>query len=185
MYSLATKILHALPPETAHDVAIKMLRLLPAKSVISALDLTGFSQNLAGLHFPHPLGLAAGFDKHAEVFDKIGQLVFAFEEAGSITPRPQPGNPKPRLFRLTEQQAIINRYGFNSKGLGYANNGLRKYPRTSVVGINLGKNKETVNYIDDFLKGAEALIDHADYFTINVSSPNTPGLRDLQTADAL
>jgi dihydroorotate dehydrogenase len=185
MYSFATKILHQLPPETAHDVAIKTLRYLPVKNVTRNLDLTGLAQNLLGLQFPHPIGLAAGFDKHAEVYDKLGKLGFSFIELGTITPRPQPGNPKPRLFRLTEQQAIINRYGFNSKGLGHAINHLRKYKRTCITGINLGKNKDTVKYIDDFLKGAETLLDHADYFTINVSSPNTPGLRDLQTAEAL
>jgi len=185
MYSFVTQCLHSLPPETAHDISIKMLRYLPVSNVIANLDLNEFSQDLLGMHFTHPIGLAAGFDKHAEVFDKLGRLGFSFVEIGSITPRPQPGNPKPRLFRLTEQQAIINRYGFNSKGLGYAKNQLKKYQRACITGVNLGKNKETINYIDDFLKGAETLIDHADYFTINVSSPNTPGLRDLQTAETL
>ncbi len=185
MYSLATKILHKLPPETAHHLAVKMLRFLPVKNKLADLDLTGLSQELMGLTFPHPLGLAAGFDKDADVFDKLGQLGFSFVEIGSVTPLPQPGNPKPRLFRLTEHEAIINRYGFNSKGLNYAHQQLKKQAHTCVTGVNLGKNKDTINYIDDFLTGAETLIDQADYFTLNISSPNTPGLRDLQTAEAL
>lgn len=185
MYSFATNILHKLPPETAHEFAVKALRYLPVKNVAAKLDLSGLAQDLLGLHFPHPIGLAAGFDKHAEIYDKLGKLGFSYIELGTITPRPQPGNPKPRVFRLTEQQAIINRYGFNSKGLGYANNQLRKHKHTCIIGINLGKNKDTVKYADDFLKGADTLLEHADYFTINISSPNTPGLRDLQTAEAL
>lgn len=185
MYPLATKILHLLPPETSHHLVIKMLRWLPVKNCIADMDLDIFSQKLMGLKFTHPLGLAAGFDKDAEVFDKLGQLGFSFVEIGSVTPRPQPGNPKPRLFRLTEQQAIINRYGFNSKGLDYATACLQKYSRTCTTGINLGKNKDAVNEIDDFLRGAKVLMNQADYFTINVSSPNTPGLRDLQKPESL
>ncbi len=185
MYSLATKALHLLPPETAHDITIKILQWLPVYNVIKNLDLQEFSQDILGMHFKHPIGLAAGFDKHAEVFNKLGQLGFSFVEVGSITPKPQYGNPKPRLFRLTEHQAIINRYGFNSKGLEYAANQLQKQVHTCITGINLGKNKDTSNDAEDFLKGAEKLINQADYFTVNVSSPNTPGLRDLQTATAL
>lgn len=185
MYQFLTRMLRMLPPEMAHHAAIKMLRIFPAYNVIKNLDASIFSQQLMGMKFVHPLGLAAGFDKDAEVFDKLGQLGFSFIEVGSITPRAQPGNPKPRLFRLSDQQAIINRYGFNSKGLDYVTNNLQRYPRTCTVGINLGKNKNTINYVDDFLLGAEALAKYADYFTINVSSPNTPGLRDLQTSEAL
>lgn len=185
MYQLPTRMLQILPAEVAHHAAIKLLRFAPTFNLLRGLDTSLFSQQLMGINFPHPLGLAAGFDKDAEVFDKLGQLGFSFVEVGSITPRPQPGNPKPRLFRLLEQQAIINRYGFNSKGINYAANNLQRYPHTCIVGVNLGKNKETINYVDDFLLGAEILAKHADYFTINVSSPNTPGLRDLQTPEAL
>lgn len=185
MYQLITQLFHQLPPEAAHQLAIKMLRYLPANNVIADLDLSLFSQHLMGLNFPHPLGLAAGFDKNAEVFDKLGRLGFSFLEVGSITPRPQAGNAKPRVFRIKEQQAIINRYGFNSKGLSYAAKQLARHPRTCITGINLGKNKDTVDPVDDFLIGAKALADKADFFTINVSSPNTPGLRDLQSAAAL
>lgn len=185
MYNRLTKLLHLLPAEVAHHLSINMLRYFPVKNMIADIDVQDLTQDYWGLKFSHPLGLAAGFDKHAEVFDKLGQLGFSFVEIGSITPRPQPGNPKPRLFRLDEYQAIINRYGFNSKGMEFAAQSLNKYPRTCVMGINLGKNKETQNPIDDFLLGAEKLIDHASYFTINISSPNTPGLRDLQTPEAL
>lgn len=183
--SLATKILQLLPPETAHNLAIRLLRTLPVKNMLTGLDLSLLGQNLLGQHFTHPLGFAAGFDKNAEVFDKLGQMGFAFVEVGSITPRPQAGNPKPRLFRLPGQQAIINRLGFNSKGMDYAARGLQLYPYNSVIGINLGKNKDTVNDVDDFLRGAETLATYANYFTINVSSPNTPGLRALQQPESL
>lgn len=177
---MITQLLHWLPPETAHDVAIKLLRLFPVKNVIADINTDELSQNLMGLNFPHPLGLAAGFDKHGEVFDKLGQLGFSFVEIGSVTPRPQPGNPKPRLFRLKDQNAIVNRYGFNSKGIEHMQQCLKRYPRTCIIGVNLGKNKETENAIDDFLLGAAAFSQQADYFTLNISSPNTPGLRDLQ-----
>ncbi len=182
---LTTQFLHCFAPETAHHLAIKMLRHLPAQNVLSDIDSNIFSQELLGMKFTHPLGLAAGFDKNADVFDKLGQLGFSFVEVGSVTPRPQPGNPKPRLFRLPEQQAIINRYGFNSEGLDYMAQHLQQYPRTCITGINLGKNKETTNYADDFLRNAEVLCTLGDYFVVNVSSPNTPGLRDLQTPEAL
>jgi dihydroorotate dehydrogenase len=180
MYPLLTWFLHKLPPEAAHHAAIKLLRIFPVENVAHNIDTRLLAQELMGLYFSHPLGLAAGFDKDAEVFDKLGQIGFSFVEIGSVTPRPQPGNPKPRLFRLTEQQAIINRYGFNSQGLDCVAENLQRYPRTCITGINLGKNKETVEAIDDFLLGAEKLAAQANYFVINVSSPNTPGLRDLQ-----
>jgi dihydroorotate dehydrogenase len=180
-YSLATRILHLLPAEIAHHLAIKTLRLFPARSVIADLDLNLFKQQLAGLDFPHPLGLAAGFDKDAEVFAQLGRLGFAFLEVGSVTPQPQPGNPLPRLFRLRAQQAIINRYGFNSRGMDYMARQFQHQRPTCITGINLGKNKATLDAAADFLQGAEKLADHAAYFAINVSSPNTPGLRDLQT----
>lgn len=169
----------------AHDLSIKLLRTFPVKNVLANSDLSGLAQNLMGMEFPHPIGLAAGFDKQAEVFDKLGKLGFSFVEVGSVTPKPQFGNPRPRLFRLPTYKAIINRYGFNSKGLDYFANHLQKYQRTCVVGVNLGKNKDSLNYCDDFLQSAEALIEKADYFTINISSPNTPGLRELQHPEAI
>lgn len=185
MYKFLTHTLQMLSPEIAHHTAIKLLRFAPVSNMTRGMNLSNLSQRLMGMDFPHPVGLAAGFDKDAEVFDKLGQLGFSSVEVGSITPRPQPGNPKPRLFRLSAQQAIINRYGFNSKGLDYAAKNFAAHKRSCIVGINLGKNKDTNDYIEDFLMGAEALADQADYLTINVSSPNTPGLRDLQSPDAL
>lgn len=185
MYKLSTWLLQQLPPEIAHHTAVNLLRYLPVQSMITDIDTTKLQQELMGFRFPHPLGLAAGFDKDAEVFDKLGQLGFSFVEVGSITPQPQPGNPKPRLFRLPQQQAIINRYGFNSKGVIYAAQNLQRFPRTCITGINLGKNKNTVDDIEDFLKVASLLASQADYFTINVSSPNTPGLRNLLNPESL
>lgn len=180
MLSFGATLLRVLPPETAHHLAINLLRYLPVSNQISDLDFNLLQQEYCGLAFSHPLGLAAGFDKDAEVYDKLGQLGFSFVEIGSVTPLPQLGNPKPRLFRLSKQQAIINRYGFNSAGLERVRENLQRYPHTCITGINLGKNKNTLNDIDDFLFGAEQLLDQGDYFTVNVSSPNTPGLRDLQ-----
>ncbi len=179
-YHLISHFLHWLPPELAHNVAIQLLRYFPVKNQIADLDLHPFSQDRMGIHFPHPIGLAAGFDKQGDVFHKLGQLGFSFLEIGSVTPKPQAGNPRPRLFRLPEQQAIINRYGFNSKGLNYMLNKLTTLKRTCITGINLGKNKQTIHDIDDFILGVNMLGDQADYLTLNISSPNTPGLRDLQ-----
>jgi dihydroorotate dehydrogenase len=180
MYSLATRFLHLFSPEFAHNIALSMLRFFPVRDVVADLDLSMLAQDFMGLRFPHPLGLAAGFDKNAEAFVQLGHMGFSFLEVGSITPQPQPGNPKPRLFRLPSHQAIINRYGFNSKGMEYAKQRLCQQQRTCITGVNLGKNKTTTDPISDFLIGAKKLATHADYFVINVSSPNTPGLRDLQ-----
>jgi dihydroorotate dehydrogenase len=182
MYKYLLKLLHHLPPETAHHTVIKFLRLLPVKNFIADIDFTKFKQTYWGLNFSHPVGLAAGFDKDAEVFDKLGQIGFSFVETGTVTPLPQPGNPRPRLFRIPEKQALINSYGFNSRGSLYAAKVLKKHSAYSVLGVNLGINKHTQHPADDFLHGIELFLEmkKADYFTINVSSPNTPGLRNLQ-----
>ena len=139
-----------------------------------------------GRLFPNPIGMAAGFDKDAEVYDALLQAGFGFVEVGSITPEPQPGNPKPRLFRLPQDDALINRMGFNSRGLTQARQRLkpRRHRRLGVVGINLGKNK-TGDAEHDYSRGVRELTAYADYLVINVSSPNTPGLRALQSAEAL
>jgi dihydroorotate dehydrogenase len=136
--------------------------------------------------FPNPIGMAAGFDKDAEVFDALTQLGFGFVEVGSITPKPQPGNPKPRLFRLSQDNALINRMGFNSGGLSQARRNLakRQQQRDGIVGVNLGKNKDA-DAEADYAAGLRALAPFADYLVINVSSPNTPGLRALQSAEIL
>jgi dihydroorotate dehydrogenase len=139
-----------------------------------------------GLDFPNPIGLAAGFDKDAEVADAMLALGLGFVEVGTVTPLPQPGNPKPRLFRLREDRALINRLGFNSRGLAALERRLAARVRASgIVGANLGKNKESPDTAEDYRRGVKALAAHADYLAINVSSPNTPGLRALQERPAL
>lgn len=169
-----------LPPETAHRATIRALAagLVPRQpgAAEPALRI-----QLWGREFPNPVGLAAGFDKDAEAYAACLRLGFGFVEVGSITPRPQPGNPRPRLFRLTEDQAIINRMGFNSRGLDFAVRRLaRRRPGSGIVGANLGKNKESPDAAADYAMGARRLAALADYLVVNVSSPNTPGLRALQ-----
>lgn len=180
--------LQLLPPEPAHQAAIWALRHLPR-----ALQ-TGFAAPVAdprlasqfwGLDFPNPLGMAAGFDKHAEAYNALFGLGFGFVEVGSITPRSQPGNPKPRVFRLRQNQAVINRYGFNSKGQDSALQRLQAEPARGVLGVNLGKNKLTEEAADDYCAGIEALGPYAAYLVANVSSPNTPGLRAEQRQERL
>ena len=138
-----------------------------------------------GRDFPNPVGLAAGFDKHAEVPDALLGQGFGFVEIGGVTPLPQPGNPRPRVFRLTEDGAVINRMGFNSDGLDVVRGRLAARARSGIVGVNLGKNKEQTDAAADYVAGAKAFAPHADFLVINVSSPNTPGLRALQSREAL
>lgn len=142
---------------------------------------------VAGLTFKNPIGLAAGFDKNAEMVDIMEALGFGFVEIGTVTPRPQPGNPKPRLFRLKKDLALINRMGFNNRGAGVASGRLRYRKSSILVGGNIGKNKDTPNEraLDDYLVCFEELYEHVDYFVVNVSSPNTPGLRELQEKEPL
>jgi len=141
----------------------------------------------SGLTLPNPVVLAAGFDKNAEVFGRMGQLGFGFIECGTVTPRPQAGNPKPRVFRLKKDQAVINRLGFNNYGLPYFRRRLARRSGTALfkIGANIGANKDSQDTIADYVKGIETLLPLADYLTINISSPNTPGLRDLQHKQAL
>lgn len=143
------------------------------------------SRNVFGINFPSPVGLAAGLDKNGEALRGLSRLGFGFVECGSVTPRPQPGNPKPRLFRLSEDRAIINRMGFNNAGLDAFAERLNQRPRGVVVGANLGANKDTEDKAADYVAGLRRLAGLADYFTINISSPNTPGLRALQGREAL
>ena len=140
-----------------------------------------------GLRFPNPIGMAAGFDKNAEAIDGLFGLGFGFVEVGTVTPRPQIGNPKPRIFRLPEQEAIINRLGFNNAGIDVflANIAKAKRKGEGVLGINIGANKDTLNFADDYALLIPKIVDYADYITINISSPNTPGLRDLQKKEAI
>lgn len=174
-----------LTPETAHDVAIAALRygLTGGNKVVDDPRLTvmGFGKTLR-----HPIGLAAGFDKNAVALAGLAGLGFGFIEAGTVTRRPQPGNPKPRLFRLAADRALINRMGFNNHGIEAFAAGLRRADRTVVpVGANLGLNKEGADPLTDYPLLVRAVADCADYIVINVSSPNTPGLRDLQAVDRL
>lgn len=183
-YRAAAQFLHFLDPETAHRLAIRALRagLVPRPHVAEDAILR---QRLWGLDFLNPVGLAAGFDKHGEVPDAVLDLGFGFVEIGGVTPLPQPGNPRPRLFRLTEDEAIINRMGFNSEGLEVVRARLERRTRRGIVGVNLGKNKEQTDAAADYVAGARAFAPLADFLVINVSSPNTPGLRALQSRAAL
>lgn len=177
-------------PEFAHFLAIKCAKYsIGTNFKSSEIIYPNLETNLWNLKFNNPIGLAAGFDKHGEAAYGLSKVGFGFIEIGSITPKPQQGNDKPRLFRLIEDQSIINRYGFNSVGHRTAKNNISKqryflkqnYP----VGINLGKNKTTENAIDDYIRGLEEFKNLASYFVINISSPNTPGLRDLQNQKEL
>jgi dihydroorotate dehydrogenase len=180
---MLTALLRTLDPETAHGLAIGGLKHapLPAPSPDDPILRT----SLAGLELPNPIGLAAGLDKNAEALAGLSRLGFGFVEAGSVTPRPQPGNPKPRLFRLSEDQAIINRMGFNNHGLEAFAANLSRRPSGVVVGANLGANKDTGDRVADYVAGLQRLAGLSDYFTVNISSPNTPGLRALQGREAL
>jgi dihydroorotate dehydrogenase len=179
----AARLLSLLPPEAAHRAAIRLLPWLPDRP---APDLPRLRVRLAGLDLPHPLGLAAGFDKNGEAFRALLGQGFAFVEIGTVTPRPQSGNPRPRLFRLAADRAIINRMGFNNDGArAMADRLAGRERRRGVVGVNIGMNKDALDPAADYARGMAAFRELADYVTINVSSPNTPGLRALQKRDAL
>jgi dihydroorotate dehydrogenase len=183
LFQLARPFLHALDPESAHHATLAALQwaiLPPAKPDDPKLAVHAF-----GLDFPNPIGLAAGFDKDAVAADNLLALGFGFVEIGTVTPCPQSGNPRPRLFRLDAERGVINRFGFNSAGHARVRANLTRRHGKGIVGVNLGANKDSTDRIADYVSGIEAFADLASYFTINVSSPNTPGLRDLQQADAL
>lgn len=180
---LGTALLRQMDPETAHDLAIRGLSALPPRPVTA--DDPVLRTQLAGLDLPNPIGLAAGLDKDARALSGLSRLGFGFVECGSVTPLPQPGNAKPRLFRLSEDRAIINRMGFNNQGLDRFVRRLEARPAGLVVGANLGANKTTEDKVDDYVIGLKAVGAKADYVTINISSPNTPGLRALQGRAAL
>ena len=180
---MLTALLRTLDPETAHGLAISGLKHAPLPP--SPPDDPILATTLAGLELPNPIGLAAGLDKNAEALTGLSRLGFGFVEAGSVTPRAQPGNPKPRLFRLSEDRAIINRMGFNNGGLEAFAANLSRRPSGVVVGANLGANKDTEDRAADYVAGLQRLAGLSDYFTVNISSPNTPGLRALQGREAL
>lgn len=180
---LGATLLRNLDPETAHQLAIKALQFTPLPT--PPADDPVLHTRLAGLDLPNPIGLAAGLDKNGEALHGLARLGFGFVECGSVTPLAQPGNPRPRLFRLSEDRAIINRMGFNNAGLEAFAGRLADRPRTAVIGANLGANKDTEDKAADYVKGLVRLKGLADYVTVNVSSPNTPGLRALQGRAAL
>lgn len=188
-YKLAKPLLWALEAERAHNLTIRALKLglAPQRPPVRHDMLTA---RLWNREFINPVGLAAGFDKQAEVIDPMLGQGFGFVEIGTVTPRPQPGNPKPRLFRLTEDEGVINRLGFNSAGMEVVARNLAAYRarpdrRAGLVGVNIGKNKESTDAAADYVAAAKTLAVYADYLVLNVSSPNTPGLRALQDKSEL
>jgi dihydroorotate dehydrogenase len=185
-------ILFRLDPEKVHHITFRLIRLISKLGLSTfirsrfRLNDTRLRRDLFGLTFNNPVGLAAGFDKDAELYNELADFGFGFVEIGTVTPKPQQGNPRKRLFRLKEDQAIINRMGFNNKGVHAAADQLKRKHKV-VIGGNIGKNKDTANEgaIADYLICLEALFPHVDYFAVNVSSPNTPGLRELQDKEPL
>ncbi|KAJ55227.1 diguanylate cyclase [Actibacterium mucosum KCTC 23349] len=177
-------LLHRLDPERAHGLSLAALQLglAPLPGVITSPVL---ATSLAGIALPNPLGLAAGYDKNAVALAPLARSGFGFVEVGAATPRPQPGNPRPRLFRLTEDRAVINRFGFNNDGMAAMAARLSHRPRSGVIGLNLGANKDSDNRAADFGQVLQACAAHLDFATVNVSSPNTEKLRDLQGRAAL
>jgi len=185
--ALGGQALRLLPPETAHLATIRLLSKgvgVPgsAPKIAPALKVT---LPKSGLVFSSPVGLAAGFDKNCEVPEAMARFGFGFVECGTVTPRPQAGNPKPRLFRLEADSAVINRMGFNNCGLDFFVRRLARYSHFVPIGANVGANKESGDHVQDYVTGIEAVAPYADYITINISSPNTPGLRGLQDKASL
>jgi len=182
--SFGAKALRLLDPETAHRATVRLMAspFAPRFRVRSDPML---ATRVAGLAFPNPLGLAAGFDKNAEAPDAMLRLGFGFVEVGAVTPRPQAGNDRPRVFRLVEDEAVINRYGFNNDGLEKIAARLERRKGGGIVGVNLGANKDSADRIEDFVAGVRRLEGLVDFYTVNISSPNTPGLRALQDRAAL
>jgi dihydroorotate dehydrogenase len=184
LWSAAQAGLLFLDPETAHEASLRALEagVHPRQS---HPDDPRLAQTLFGLDFPNPIGVAAGYDKDARVYNALFAIGFGFTEAGTVTPKPQPGNPRPRVFRLVRERALINRYGFNSAGQTAALVRLASRPALGVLGVNIGSNRDSADPIADFVAGVRAFGPLASYLAINISSPNTPGLRDLQAPDRL
>jgi dihydroorotate dehydrogenase len=189
IYPVMRKLMFMFEPERAHALSmallevayrLKLTRLLFGKRKYAPV-------NVMGIEFPNAVGLAAGLDKNGDHIDALAACGFGFVEIGTVTPRPQPGNPRPRLFRLVKDEAIINRMGFNNHGVEYLVNKVKASKRDCVIGINIGKNRDTSleHAVDDYVYAFEKVYPHADYITVNISSPNTPGLRDLQHGEEL
>ena len=188
-YSLAKPFLFQIDAELAHDLTLKTLKFAEKTGVLSLYPKAPACapREVMGLHFPNAVGLAAGLDKNGAVIDGMAALGFGFIEVGTVTPRPQPGNPKPRLFRVTQAQGIINRFGFNNLGVDSLLENVKAAKYRGILGINIGKNFDTSNEnaVDDYLICMQKVYAHASYITVNISSPNTKNLRDLQEKDAL
>ena len=186
MFSVLRPFLFNLDPETAHDLAIKSLKFnpFPAK-MFEVEDEQMLNIELLGKNFPNPIGLAAGFDKSAEAFDSLLKLGFGFVEVGTVTPLKQFGNPKPRIFRLENDHALINRLGFNNDGTEVIKARIKSDRKKGILGVNIGPNKETKDQKNDFCLGLKIFFDIADYITVNISSPNTKGLRDFHDQEKL
>ena len=187
-HSLLRTLMLQLDPETAHDWTLCLLRSMPASLIrVFTARVPEAPRQVMGIDFPNPVGLAAGLDKNGECINKLAALGFGFVEIGTVTPRPQPGNPKPRMFRLPSAKALINRMGFNNKGVDYLAEQVRYSGFKGVLGINIGKNADTPvgRATDDYLISLRKVYPLASYIAINISSPNTPGLRDLQYGAAL
>ncbi len=189
IYPLLRSVLFMFDPERAHSISmalleiayrLKLTRLLFGKRKYAPVKVLG-------LEFPNAIGLAAGLDKNGDHIDALAACGFGFVEVGTVTPRAQPGNPKPRLFRLVKDEAIINRMGFNNEGVEYLVNKVKASKRDCIIGINIGKNRDTPleHAVDDYVNAFEQVYPYADYVAVNISSPNTPGLRDLQHGEEL
>ena len=189
LYPLIRPVLRCLPAEAAHALTISALEAGWGRLVVGRParepDPPILAQRLWGLDFPNPVGLAAGYDKDARVTGAMQGFGFGFVEVGTVTPRPQPGNPKPRVFRLDQDRAIVNRMGFNSSGLDAVVSRLVRRAHRAIVGVNLGKNRDSSDAAADYIEGIRRTAKFANYIVINISSPNTPGLRDLQRRDTL
>ena len=186
MFSILRPFIFSLDPERAHDLAIKSLKFNPLPNkVFNVKDEQMLKIELLGKSFPNPIGLAAGFDKSAEVYNSLLKMGFGFVEVGTVTPLKQLGNPKPRIFRLEEDGALINRLGFNNDGIQAVKNRIKVGGKKGIVGINIGPNKDTKDQKNDFCLGFNSFFDIADYITVNISSPNTEGLRDFHDQQKL
>ena len=187
LYSLLRPLLFKLDPEIAHRVTFSALQQAHRLGLIKKAQTVCMPHTLMGLHFPNPIGLAAGLDKNGEYLDALAALGFGFIEIGTVTPRPQSGNPTPRIFRIPQAQAIINRLGFNNHGVDQLVSNVKHSSYQGILGINIGKNFDTPieHAVDDYQTGLRKVYQHASYVTINISSPNTQNLRQLQAADAL
>ncbi len=187
LYTLARPLLFALDPETAHSLALGLADAPLRLGLLNFRKPPHRPVRAMGLEFRNPVGLAAGLDKQAEHVDALAALGFGFVELGGVTPRPQPGNPRPRMFRIPEARALINRFGLNSVGVEAFVENLKRAGRNTIIGVNIGKNRDTPNEqaAEDFERCLEVLYPHVHYVSINVSSPNTAGLRDLQSSEAL